>query len=377
MTALFTATCQKIHNARHPEDLFNGVSDIASLKAQFHDLAAIIHPDQNLDRKDEATKAFQALNDLRERATLRIERGIFGNLRAFLNPITVSTKDVAYSLTSIEDSNELSTIYRGTGPTGNISLKLGAVIRDKDLFENEALNLRKIHVDAKDHKNQLALTLIPSLVDSFILTTGAKKQPVNVFMASESGMTLAELLKRFPRGIKLEHAAWMFNRIIGALEHPHNSGIVHGAIIPENIFVIPDKHVCILRNWEFSTSVGKPLKGTMGGSVRKYEYPPEVLKKEPVTLGLDLFMAATVFMHIVGGNPTTQEFPDWLALQDVPWTSKKTDAIRKIEGLIRACLLGKAKRISNAAHLFTDFRAALQDFFGPPTWHDFVIPNKQ
>jgi hypothetical protein len=50
-----------------------------------------------------------------------------------------------------------------------------------------------------------------------------------------------DVIERFPNGIPLENAAWMINRLLGALLAAHQSGLVHCAVLPSHVLVLPDE----------------------------------------------------------------------------------------------------------------------------------------
>lgn len=359
----------------YPEQVF-GTLDKESLKDKFRVMARLLHPD-TLDAASgvtstEAAEAFSKLNTFNENAEKRITAGIYGNILALLKPIIVTTKKEVYTLTDKKPPTDIANVYKGTNKAGDlILLKVAKSGNDNDLIQNEVTILKKLRTD-EETKDLGTLQHCPKVVDSFINVSGKLKQAVAVFEYGETeNWSLHEVYKRFPDGVPLEHLAWMFNRLLGSLEASHMLNIAHGGIVPSSFVIHPKTHNGILTNWDFAVPVGEKLKGLMGGSVYRSFYPPEVFKKEPIDLGLDLFMLAKLFIFMSGGSVNSNTFPEnWEKIQ----TPTAKEGYRKIKGLMASCLLVKGRRTTNVAALYTDFRAALELIFGPPTWREFTMP---
>ena len=217
--------------------------------------------------------------------------------------------------------------------------------------------------------------MVPLVLNSFVNVAGKVDQAVAVFQEfPKNGFTIRELRNRYPSGVPLEYVAWMMNRMMTALENHHALGVAHGALTPENVIVYPETHGVMLTNWDFSLKVGEKLKGTMGGPLNQIHYPDEVFTKTGITLSLDLYMLAKLFIYLVGGNINQNSFPDWIALLGPLWDKDKTPAFKNLEGLIRACLLSYTNRTQSLMTLYPEFRAIMKAIFGPPKWREMTVP---
>lgn len=357
--------------AKNPESIFGPIG-ADNLDKKYRELVMLVHP----DKPNGDTAAFQVLNDLRDFAEEKIKAGTYGDLTILRKPLIVRTAKSAYTLTRKLPGTEIANFYSGKNETNvGILFKVAKVPRDNELITNEVTNLKITRTDplTKDNKNTLRMT--PLVLNNFTNTSGKIDQGVVVFEEfPQNGFTIRELRTRYPNGVPLEHVIWIMNRMMGALENHHALGIAHGALIPENVIVYPDTHGVMLTNWDFSLKKGDILKGTMGGFLNEVYYPDEVFYKTGITLSLDIFMLAKLFIYLVGGNVNQNKFPDWIGLLGPLWDKDKTPVFKNLEGLIRACLLSYTNRTQSLITLYPEFRAIAKGIFGPPQWREMTVP---
>jgi hypothetical protein len=166
-----------------------------------------------------------------------------------------------------------------------------------------------------------------------------------------------DVITAYPNGIDVRDAAWMINRLLGALMVPHQAGIVHGAIVPNNFLLDFKTHNGVLVGWGFSVKSGNKLKA-ISTKYRNY-YPKEVFDKLPVNSGLDVYMAAKIFLKLVGGNIETNQFPNSVPVQ--------------ISNLFKACFLGPKYRTLDPYELHRDFSDELKNIYGPRKFREFKL----
>jgi hypothetical protein len=87
----------------------------------------------------------------------------------------------------------------------------------------------------------------------------------------------------------------------------HNSGMVHGAVLPPHLLVQENEHGVRL--------VGFSAAGHLGGKLRtlshRYEsfYPQSARSLSSLTAQLDLTMSARCIVALLGGDPETGSLP--------------------------------------------------------------------
>lgn len=325
-------TVNQINSAVVPEELFGDES--AGVSDAFRDLAKVLHPDAG-----GSAEAFKKLAAFRDMAEQKIKDGTYGDRR---QPVFLKTKSGTYGLGTLIAHGDLCEVFNGTNDKGQpVCIKITRSPANNDLVANEAAKIK--YLPESPH--------VPKLLDSFILTDKKINKQVNVLQSLGGFYSLRQVREAYPDGLHLGDAAWMFNRLMLALAVAHKQEVVHGAVTLDHFMIRPSDHNGVLIDWSHSVVNGQPLKSICANS--EHLYPPEVWDKSPTTFGTDLFMAARL-MHKLVPTPTLG---------------------RKIEGLIRACLLGPKHRTSDVFELFTDFNSALQDTFGKPKFRPFVMPE--
>ncbi len=334
-----------------PEDIFGPDVD-----AKYLELAKITHPDKN----PKGHEAFVALENWYGKAQFKISEGTYGDNKPVFREVTIKTKKDTYTITGRMASGDICEVYHGKNGKGPLVFKVCKSPRDNDLVAAEAEILRHFRADSPVSKLAV-MAHIPVLVDTFELKQAKVKKRVNVFGVTKKCLTLADILTKYPAGIDLRDAAWMFNRLLGALLACHQAGYVHGAVVPEHFLVFPfeneDEHNGILIDWSYSVKKGQNIKAIV--PARKNFYPTEVFEKKPASFGTDLYMASMCLLALLGGDVSARKLPI-----SVP---------RPISGLIRACQLAPGHRSQDVFELFEDFGATLKALYGPPKFRRFAV----
>lgn len=347
---------KKLKDAKHPEDLF---SSRDAVRDEFRDYAKLLHPDKNPNDKA-AAEAFKTLNEFKELADLKLGQGTWGNKSAITKPIKLATKKASYVITGVCAQGDYCQVYEGTSDvkdSPNVVVKVVRNPANNDLLANEAKQLHFMHT-ASPMKGKATMKHVPILVDSFVLNQGKANKQIVVLQKLDGYVSLADVLKAYPNGLDLGDVAWIFNRLLGALMTVHQAGLVHAAVIPPHFMIHPASHNGVLIDWSYCVASEGTVKAV--SPMWTTYYPDEVLEKRRVSPGTDLFMAANLFVHLVGGD----------------WVGRKLPAKipKPIQGLIRACWLSQRHRSSDAFELFEDFRRALQDIYGKPKFRPFPWP---
>lgn len=303
-------------------------SDFASIEDSYRKFAKQIHPDKNPDPK--AEEAFQRLLKAKEIA----EKGYNDSTRIDDLPIVnISGKDYV-----VEDRREgdICDVLIST----DVVIKIPKAPKDNDLMEREADVLTALSKDID------AGGYVPKLISSEFVKLEGKRR-INI-LSRNGTVTLAEVIKAFPDGLPLCHAAWIFNRILGAIIITHRNGYIHNGLIPQNFTIVPETHQGFLLNFAGAVKIGEQAKIVTG---QKEFHPPEVFAKKPLVPATDLFMAAKVMRQLLGKTPIS----------------------KRIDALLRACEIENG-RINSALEIYDDFKVALSNIFGPPTFVEFKMP---
>ena len=239
-----------------------------------------------------------------------------------------------YKLGPLWRSGDVSDIYLSSD--GLYYIKVG----DAALLKIEYDNLLKI---LKGSEGTAFIKQFPRVVEHFKV----KGKAVNVFCRETdfNHISLEDVRKEKPDGLSGRHIAWIFKRLLAALDATHRAGIVHGAILPQHFLIDKIQHVGLLVGFGQSTTVGGII--TNGVSGFRAWYPPEVLNKHSVGPPTDIYMAAQLIL----------------------WLADKTDIDRKIRSFLSGCMLEKASmRPASVWELHEEFSQLLFNLYGKPTY---------
>jgi serine/threonine protein kinase len=226
----------------------------------------------------------------------------------------------SYRLGRLLARGDISNVYASTDPHSGEELVL-KVLRhgaDSDLLEHERAALVHLH----DAGISEAAPFFSRVVDtgafsSFrpasepkahpLITRKRGRQntthgshPALVLTAVPNTHTLVDIRERFADGLPLRHMAWVFRRLLTALGFIHSQGMIHGAILPENLLIEPAQHGLIVIDFKAASLDQQPI-AIISRSYRAW-YPPEVLEKRKPVPGTDFYMAARCMEHLIGGH---------------------------------------------------------------------------
>ncbi len=163
--------------------------------------------------------------------------------------------------------------------------------------------------------------------------------------------------------------AWMWRRLLFVLGYVHRRGIVHGAVLPAHVMILPAQHGLVLVDWCYSSIASDDSNGNppIKAIVEAYRgwYPEEVLKKQVPGPATDIAMATRCVVQLMGGDPLTGNLPDRVP---VPFRA-----------FFKGCLaVRQAARPDDAWGLLHEFDELLEHL-GPPyfprRFRPFTMPT--
>lgn len=151
---------------------------------------------------------------------------------------------------------------------------------------------------------------VPTLLD-YIKT----KQNLFMILSWAEGVTLESLIgscdsifgSYVEKPLADEHALWVVDRVLQALDYLHNKNIFHGDIKPSNIIVEVSNHTCVLT--DFTVAVHKPTSTTKGKGGSPGFVAPEILAQMPPIAESDIYSVGKLALTLLGGNPLIGEIP--------------------------------------------------------------------
>lgn len=269
----FDTAVAQILGARNAVELF-GIKDQLQ---EYRRLAKLVHPDRvPLVHTLKATAAFSRLSEL------------WANIK------TITVKN--YQVQGHIGNDGLADWFNATDdmPGHRFFLKINNRPANNDLMRREADNLKKIY-DGLDSRHS---AFFPALVETFPYrdeTTDADRI-VNVFVNDEDWFSLKTIMDAFPEGLDGRHVAWIWRRVLLVLGATHMEGVIHGAVLPENVLINPKLHAVRLVNWCFSAS-GSQLVPVVVSKYRDW-YHDDVKAKKPPTPRTDIYAATQTILNL-------------------------------------------------------------------------------
>ncbi|MFN8015559.1 MAG: hypothetical protein U0R17_02980 [Acidimicrobiia bacterium] len=319
------ATVKMVDEATSYIDLFGTCegdkkTQEAHLKKQYQKIAKILHPDMYSDPgyKTIAENAFSKMQDFHAQAKEAIKDGTYGEVKDLA---TITTKKYTHSIKRKIGVGDLSDIYFAQSLVGSNSIptivKIASNPIDNDLIEAET---RALEILGNSKKNEKFKPFVSTLVDSFIYAgTASENRSANVIAIPEKGFLTLEELKEahFKNGLDPLHAAWIWRRLLAAIGFAHQNGVIHGAVLPSNILIHPEKHGVVLIDWCYSQienadGTFNPINAIVDS--KKDWYPDEVLSKGSPSAATDISIAARSMIFVLGGDPITGEMPNSVPL---------------------------------------------------------------
>jgi serine/threonine protein kinase len=353
MMTMLNDVAALLKKAACPEDVFGDLDADRTVEKEYRRLVRIVHPDLHNNSK-QAEEAFKLLGEKHKEAESKIAAGTYGDRSQPIN-VKIKTKTDEYAVTSRIASGDVCEVYAATNKDGKaVVLKVTRNPINNEITLNEAKQLKWLREESPA-KNWKTLIHIPVLIDTFELRQGAVRKRVNVLIRHEGFFTLEEVIKAYPEGLDFRDAIWMYNRLLGALNASHKGGLVHGNIFPQHVMIHPETHNGMLIDWTYSVRRGEVFKYVIPSM--KTSYPPDLLAKKSASRGIDLWESANLFIKLLGGK-------DNFANLD-----------KRIQGPIRACLLGSQHRSRDVWELFSDVNIAVKSVYGSRKFRPFNMPR--
>lgn len=315
MSANLLSLARTLEAATSYVDIFGGLKDEPNLKSavtkQYRTLAAQVHPDKNpAAEHDLAETAFQRLGELHKAALTAICENRYG----VLPTIEVTTKRNSHNIGAMFASGDVAELFTGTSSSRKTReeypsiFKVARSPRDADLIQNEAKVLRRLHSSPDDGHFH---PYFPEILESFRLNAGGVRRQVNVTKNIEGLVSLVDVRRSYPDGVHPLDMAWMWRRLLDALSYSHDSGILHGAILPSHTLIHAEHHGLVLIDWIYASTKDEgpfPIIKAISPEYREW-YPQSVLDKKIPDVGTDLVMAVKTMIYLLGGDPLLEALP--------------------------------------------------------------------
>jgi serine/threonine protein kinase len=208
-------------------------------------------------------------------------------------------------------NGDLSDVYTGQRARWPTELAIIKVLRDRDnlaLFDNEWNVLQQLQQSDAPGADTFTMLLPQPIIHGDSTAGSFLGERVSIFRwASGFHHTFEEVIQTYPQGIPPRASIWIWRRILEVLAFIHNSGMVHGAVLPGNLLIQENEHGVRLVGYSVAGHSGKKL--LMISQQHKTIYPEAVRSRPILTTQLDLTMSARCIIAILGGDPETGSLP--------------------------------------------------------------------
>jgi hypothetical protein len=243
-------------------------------------------------------------------------------------------------------------------------MKIARNPAENDLVQHEGKTLKRLLGDPALYDT--AAPYLPGYIESFAAKIDGVTRQCNAFRPLKDQhanplrlLTLEDIRKVYPQGIDPRHMAWMFRRLLVAIGIGGrvDNGVVHGAVLPKHVLIQPEQHGLVLADWKYAVDQGQPLRAIPSGS--RPWYPEGALAKEPVTGGLDVWMAVQCMAYVMGWDPPGNH--QAVLLPDTIPTG------------IRAFFRGAQLRPADSWELLEEFNDVVERLWGPRRFKPFYV----
>ena len=347
-----------------PEDVF-GVWESPASQEQatvtlrraartYRRLARVLHPDRApVGREADASRAFAVLATLWEQYQ---RLATYGHVPGTASGTALITRRYLYRVGGLVGRTAIANVYAvdygDETSAGDGLLTLPRDPRDNDLMRREAAALAALLREGDRRFRAFA----PQLVDTFDHcdpASGTRRVGVVTAGTLTGFHTLAQVRAAYPEGVDPRDAAWMWRRLLVALDYAHGARVVHGAVLPENVLIHAEQHGLVLVDWCYSAS--RPGE-RIPAIVEEYRswYPPEVTARRTPSPATDIHLATRCMQYLIGQDAMPRALADF----------------------VRGCTLAdEPLRPHDARRLLGELDDVLERLYGRRTFRPFAMPS--
>lgn len=259
------------------------------------------------------------------------------------------------------DISDVYTGQRARWPTEFVLLKLLRDHNEADLLDREWNALQALHRSNAPGADNFTMLLPQPVIRGEILGGTFAGRHANVYRwTSGFYYNFEEVLQVYPQGIPPRASIWIWRRILEVLSFIHNSGMVHGAVLPSHLLVQENEHGILLVGYSATGRLNEKLRVIS----QRYEsfYPKLTRSRISLTPQLDLAMSARCMIAVLGGNPETKSLPD-----TVP--ERLADVIHRI-----AFSDPRNPPTEDPWTVREELGAIAKEVFGPPQFIPIIMP---
>jgi hypothetical protein len=208
---------------------------------------------------------------------------------------------------------------------------------DRDRLDGEAIALEALQRSNARGRAHFS-RLLPQPVARGTARFGVRGAEGEAFVSLyryESGFVhdFGAVRAAYPNGVPVTAVIWMYKRVLELLAFVHESGFVHGAVLPRHLLVHARDHGVRLCGFTCAARIGEPLAAKVAADAAFY--PDAATTATPA---LDLVMCARSVAWLLGGEPPAEIARVMKAAADGAGPPNALDALAAIDSAARAAL---------------------------------------
>jgi hypothetical protein len=364
MNTQLDSLASMLTRAKSAEDVFgtltgSGVDLLAQVRKSYHVMVRVTHPDLylGLDEKRLAQTALGQLINWFKLAEQQIHSGSYGQ-----TAITLQSKKRMYRVQEHYQQDGIFNNYPCSFvEAGQMRLGTLKLVRDPHnnaLAQNE---FNALGILQRSWQASKFAPYLPGLIEAFVYQQAGLARQAGVFERLAGWFSLEDVRKAYPDGIDPRDMAWIWRRLLSVLGFAHRAGLIHAAVLPANILILPDQHGLMLINWCFSGQ-DSTLPWEYGSQIDpayRAWYPDEVVHTGRLSTRADLVMSASCMLFLLGSQPPNTALPESLPAS--------------LKAFFRGCLLPGKKAPQDAWALKQDFDECIARLWGERKFHPFKM----
>jgi hypothetical protein len=284
-------TLDDILNAKTANDLFPADLDEKAAQKRYQRFLRVAHPDVNPTRKADAEKAFTNLTSIWKSYTT-----VSGS-PVHRETSTIKTRRHEFAFSAKRYQVDGTVYYDATYDAGHADAFIAFAAR-ADLNSLFLEGMRNV-IAVRKNANEKVRGFFPEVIDTFAFQNGTSQVNAVALKTEESFKdlyTLRDVKVDYPEGIPARQVAWMYRRMLIALNETHRAGFVHGGAYIDAFMIHPERHGLVLKDWQYSVKIGEPAK--LVGKAATMLYLPEVHDYKPLTPRVDISLAAKAALYL-------------------------------------------------------------------------------
>ena len=164
----------------------------------------------------------------------------------------------------------------------------------------------------------------------------------------------------YRKGIPAASSVWLWKRILEVLSFVHETGWIHGGILPQHLLVHARDHGVRLCGWSGAVPLGEPVAAQVAAAGD--HYPKSILQGAAAAVATDITMSARALIWALHGSA-----------EDADLRRAPGDTPRPLAALLERCAADDGGGVTDAWAVRDELNQAAEEVFGSPKFVPFPL----